>query len=105
MGDFNIHVDVPSDKLAVTFLELIETFGFSQLVETSTHSRKKKVTDQGHILDLVLARQPDDDFVRNVQVGDFVSDHRLVTCTVQALSPGWPVCDVQYVFKNRSGLT
>jgi hypothetical protein len=26
VGDFNIHVDVPSEKLAVTFLELIETF-------------------------------------------------------------------------------
>lgn len=26
VGDFNIHVDVLSDKLAVTFLELIETF-------------------------------------------------------------------------------
>jgi hypothetical protein len=95
VGDFNIHVDVPSDKLAVTFLELIETFGFSQLVKTSTHSRKKKAIDQGHTLDLVLARQLDDEFVRSVQVGDFVSDHRLVSFAMQALSPGWPVCEVQ----------
>ena len=53
------------------------------------------MTDQGHILDLVLARKPEDEFVRSVQVGDFVSDHRLVSCTMQALSPGWPVCVVQ----------
>jgi hypothetical protein len=95
VGDFNIHVDVPSEKLAVTFLELIETFGLSQLVKASTHSRKKKVNDQGHTWDLVLARQLDDEFVWSVQVGDFVSDHRLVSCTMQALSPGWPVCEVQ----------
>ncbi len=52
------------------------------------------MTDQGHILDLVLTRQPGD-FIRHVSVGDFISDHRLVTCSLRARSPGWPTSTVQ----------
>ena len=45
-GDFNIHVDVSTDKSATDFIWLVEMFGFSQLVATSTHSKKKRVTDK-----------------------------------------------------------
>ncbi|EFX65455.1 hypothetical protein DAPPUDRAFT_117271 [Daphnia pulex] len=81
--DFNIHVDVSTDKSATDLS-----------VATSTHSKKKRVTDQGHILDLVLTRQPGD-FIRHVSVGDFISDYRLVTCSLRARSPGWPTSTVK----------
>ena len=54
----------------------------------------KKLELLGHTLDLVLARKVDD-FVYDVSVGDFVSDHRLVTCLLRARSPSWPVSTVQ----------
>jgi hypothetical protein len=76
VGDFNFHVDVPNDKPAAGFIS--KAFGYSQLVSGPTHSKRKKTIDRGHTLDLVLARKADD-FVY-VSVGDFVSDHRLVTC-------------------------
>ena len=36
-GDFNIHVDQGSDKLATDFMELMESFGYTQLVNGATH--------------------------------------------------------------------
>jgi len=94
VGDFNLHVDVPNDKPAAGFISKVEAFGYSQLVSGPTHSKRKKTTDRGHTLDLVLARKVDD-FVYDVSVGDFVSDHRLVTCLLRARSPSWPVSTVQ----------
>ena len=51
-GDFNIHVDDPSDKEAADFLSLIESFGLKQHVSYPTHRT-------GHTLDLVLTRDRD----------------------------------------------
>ena len=93
VGDFNIHVDVPTDKLASEFINLVDMFGFSQRVKTPTHSKRKRVTNQGHILDLVLVRQSGG-LVRDVTVGDFISDHCLVTCALSTCSPGWPTARI-----------
>jgi len=47
VGDFNIHVDNPSDSLSSEFLNLINFMNFNQHVSSSTHNR-------GHILDLLI---------------------------------------------------
>ena len=44
-GDFNIHVDDPSDKEAADFLSLTESFGLKQHVSDPTHRT-------GHTLDI-----------------------------------------------------
>ena len=49
VGDFNIHVDDPSDKAAAEFPSLIESFGPKQHVSDPTHRT-------GHILNSVLTR-------------------------------------------------
>ncbi len=37
LGDFNIHVCCPSKPLASEFLQLIDSFNFTQFVSGSTH--------------------------------------------------------------------
>ena len=44
-GDFNFHLDDPSDADARTFMELMDTFGLLQHITTPTHV-------SGHIFDL-----------------------------------------------------
>ena len=47
LGDFNIHVDVPTDAYTVKFMDLLESVGLEQHVRGPTHTH-------GHILDLVI---------------------------------------------------
>ena len=48
-GDFDFHLDDPSDNARKTFTDLLETFGLSQHVTTPTHS-------SGHTMDLLILR-------------------------------------------------
>ncbi|XP_059910918.1 uncharacterized protein LOC132459992 [Gadus macrocephalus] len=52
IGDFNIHVNNPSDALTRAFLSTTDTLGFKQLVQHPTHIG-------GNTLDLVLTRGVD----------------------------------------------
>ena len=69
VGDFNIHVDLPSKPEVRRLLTSFETNGFQQHVKDPTHS-------YGHILDLVISR-PDDNTVRSC----WVQDNQLSTAT------------------------
>ena len=67
-GDFNFHLDNPSDRAAARFRVMLDVFDLKQHVKNSTHKN-------GHILDLVITRSGDQ-LVRNVRVSDLVmSDH------------------------------
>ena len=57
-GDFNIHTDNPSNREAVIFSELTDSFNLKQHVLVPTHRL-------GHTLDLVLSRTSDD-FISNI---------------------------------------
>ena len=46
-GDFNIHVDVPDDTNAITFLDLLESMVLTQHVNTTTNRL-------GHTLGLII---------------------------------------------------
>ena len=51
-GDMNIHVDDPDDSDAIKFLDLLDTYGLTQHVNTPTHRL-------GHTLDLIITRVSD----------------------------------------------
>ena len=74
-GDFNFHLDNPSDGDARKFNDLMETFGLAQHVKFPTHS-------SGHILDLVITRSSNDLDVLSPQVTLSISDHCFVECKV-----------------------
>ena len=77
MGDFNIHVNNPSDSLAKAFLSIIDTFGFKQHVQQPTHTG-------GNTLDLVLTRGVE------IHVSPYtsaLSDHCLLTFQVVVSNP------------------
>ena len=75
-GDFNFHLDSPSDRAAARFREVLDIFDLKQHVKDSTHKN-------GHILDLVITRAGDEP-VRNVRVSDpVISDH----CAVRWEAP------------------
>ncbi len=75
-GDFNIHVCCPSKPLASEFLQLIESFNFTQFVSGSTHRA-------GHTLDLVLSLGLS---VTNVVVNDACFSDRLFVLMLHFLS-------------------
>lgn len=52
-GNFNFHLDDPSDGDAKRFIDLLETFDLLQHVMVSTHS-------SDHILELVISRSFND---------------------------------------------
>ena len=48
-GDLNLHIDIASDTVAMSFLQLLHSFDFTQHVTGPTHKH-------GHTLDLVISR-------------------------------------------------
>ena len=69
-GDFNIHLDEKTNPSAHKLLEVITTFNLVQHVTELTH-------ESGHILDLVITRPTD--FISDVLVREFFSDHKIIT--------------------------
>jgi hypothetical protein len=48
-GDFNFHVDIPTDRDAIKFLDILESYCLEQHVVGPTHV-------DGHTLDLIISR-------------------------------------------------
>ena len=68
VGDFNFHIEDPTDTNAVKFMHLIESFDLKQHVLEPTHYK-------GHMLDLVITRSSDE-IVGTVCLSDpDISDH------------------------------
>ena len=90
MGDFNFHVDVPSDTVARNFLAVTSSFGLQQHVAFPTHIK-------GHTLDLVLS-SPETGLVRESHVSASIggSDHFSVLTTVRAHKPSLPLKTINY---------
>ena len=79
-GDFNFHMDLVHSKDAVTFSELLETFGPSQHVSVPTHIF-------GHILDLIITRSTNDLILGPINATLPLSDHFFVECFIRFPSP------------------
>ena len=71
LGDFNIHVNDPSDKNASDFLDILESQNYVQLVKVPTH-------EAGNTLDLVIKHR-DDASLNNIHAQtSHLSDHNIV---------------------------
>ena len=80
LGDFNIHVDVPENSESKKFLEILSNTGMIQYVVGPTHK-------SGHTLDLLFSRQ-EDDLIHEHEVDPrVISDHLIVSCTINFQKP------------------
>ena len=70
LGDFNIHVDVPTDMDAIQFRDLLDSMGLQQHVKQPTHIH-------GHTLDLLITRQSDVIVAKEPEIERYFSDHAL----------------------------
>ena len=68
-GDFNIHVEDPSNADAIKFMSLLSDYDFTQHVNSSTHI-------SGGTLDLILTR---DNAFDNVDVGSLICEETITT--------------------------
>ena len=75
LGDFNLHVDQPSDPDASQFLSLLYAFGLTQRVRESTHTH-------GHTLYLVITRS-NETTVFDTSITDLgISDHYAIVLKI-----------------------
>ncbi len=79
-GDFNIHMDVPDDRDAITMKDLLESSSLQQHVLVPTHK-------DGHLLDLLITKTSDS-IVSDIKVDESLpSDHAAVKCRVNMSRP------------------
>ena len=78
-GDFNFHMDSPVDSDAKQFKEFLCSLDLKQHVCHPTHRC-------GHMLDFILSRSIDN-LVRQVAVGDLLSDHMVLHCELNVSRP------------------
>ena len=72
MGDFNLHVNDPSDPDATNLLDAMSALGFKQHVHLATHT-------SGNTLDLLFTElNSDNTSVQECKIGEFLSDHHIV---------------------------
>ena len=88
-GDFNFHIDCPSDADGMKFADLLDTFGLIQHVQVPTHS-------SGHTLDLVITRSTNDVMISSPIATSALSDHSFVECLLDIPHPNISVSEVHY---------
>ena len=88
-GDFNFRLDDPSDADARKFMELMDTFGLLQHINTSTHV-------SGHILDLIISRSCNDINIFLPKATYYISDHCFSECQLCIPGPNLLVKEVSY---------
>ena len=88
-GDFNFHLDDPSDADARKFMELMDTFGLLQHITTPTHV-------SGHTLDVIISRSSNDINVLPPKSTYYISDHCFTECPLSIPGPNMLVKEVSY---------
>lgn len=88
-GDFNFHMDLPSESNTVKFKDLLTSFGLQQHVSVPTH-------DCGHCLDLIITRCESDIIVSDPHTTLRISDHDIVQTTLRLPTPSLSVKNVKY---------
>ena len=71
MGDFNMHINDPTDGDAMVFMDTLEAMGLDQNVTFDTHQK-------GNTLDLVFTEVKSGLKVNRCDSGPFISDHRAI---------------------------
>ena len=77
--DFNIDFLDSSDYEYNKFINILNTFDFTQHVNMPTHN-------SGHLLDYVITRR-DNNLFSNIIVSDFISDHRVLHASLTCQRP------------------
>ena len=88
-GNFNFHVDCPTEADAKKFADLMNTFGLIQHVHVPTHS-------SGHTLDLIITRSINDVTITSPLATFALSDHLFVECLLDFPRPNILVKEVCY---------
>ncbi len=88
-GDFNLHMDVPTDTYQQQMSNLLISLGLYQHVDFPTHK-------EGHTLDLLITRSGDDFVPLSLHPGYFISDHCFVNSILDFPKPNVRVKDVSF---------
>ena len=75
LGDFNIHIEDTNDYNSKIFIDTMEALGLKQHVMESTHQK-------GNILDLIFTETTSQIKISQLNILDFISDHRLISATI-----------------------
>ena len=78
-GDLNIHLDVADNPDTLKFNQILDDFNLIQNVTTPTHTH-------GHLLDVFITQEDFPSLV-DVTVSDSVSDHLIITATLNFDKP------------------
>ena len=89
VGDFNIHVNVLSNKDSTKFLDLLEYFFLQQHVLGPIHIH-------GHTLDLIITRQSDEIVRSTPRIDCYFSDHALVLRHLHIIKPSFATRTLPY---------
>ena len=91
LGDFNIHVNDPTDADAIYLLDAMSAINFDQIVINATHRL-------GNTLDIIFKQNDANITVKRVTVSDMVSDHRIV---LGELNIGRPKLQIKEVTSRK----
>jgi hypothetical protein len=80
VGDFNFHVDNPTNSDAQRFCKLLDNFDLLQHVQQTTHER-------GHTLDLIITCAADQLVQDVVTMDTGISDHFWIHCSLSGPKP------------------
>ena len=75
LGDFNMHIEDTNDYNSKIFVDTMEALGLKQHIMEPTHQK-------GNMLDLIFTETPSQIKVNQLNMLDFISDHRLIAATI-----------------------
>ena len=79
-GDFNLHIDDPTDTYGCQFNDLLSSYGLVNHITFPTHQA-------GHTLDLVITQNNQEMELRSIKPGYFLSDHCFVCVEIVIAQP------------------
>ena len=89
IGDFDFHMDVPTNPIIKHSSDLLDAMGLVKHVKQATHTH-------GHILDLIITRQSDDFVAHEPPSESFISDYAAVICSLRTLRPVVKLMHAEY---------
>ena len=79
-GDFNLHIDDPTDAYGCQFNDLLSSYGLVNHITFPTHQA-------GHTLDLVITQNNHEMALRSIKPSYFLSDHSFVCVEIVIAQP------------------
>ena len=89
IGDFDFHMDVPTNPNDKQSSDLLDAMGLVEHVKQATHIH-------GHILDLIITRQSDDFIAQEPLSESFISDYAAEICSLRTPGPVVKLMHAEY---------